>query len=86
MRNSVKQNLLVARYVDDILICFLRQENVLLLNDVLVGACPDLSFTVELPGNGEISFFVLRLSLNGGLRWQYGRPCETPPAVLQLPP
>lgn len=69
-----KQNLLVVRYVDDILICSVRQEDAVLLNDVLVGSCPELSFTVKLPLDGEIQFLDLRLSLIEGLCWQYGKP------------
>lgn len=66
--------LLVARYVGDILICSLGREHVPLVKELLVGSCPELAFTVELPVNGEIQFLDLHISLNGDLCWQYGKP------------
>lgn len=62
-----KHNLLVGRYVDDIAIYSVQQEDALSLKDALVESCPELSFMVELLVNGAIQFLDFRLSLNEGL-------------------
>lgn len=78
---------MVARYVDGILICSVWQEDAVLVKDVLVGCCPELSFAMELQLNGGIQFLDLPLSLNKAFAVSMESPLQNsscPPTVVTL--
>lgn len=80
-----KTELSIARYVDDILVCSLRQHDGSGVKDFPIASCPELSNAVQAPLIGKIQFFDSHV-----MEW---RPLlailnvfsEISPASVQLP-
>ncbi|XP_040067690.1 uncharacterized protein LOC115312851, partial [Ixodes scapularis] len=70
----------VKRFVDDILVCSVQEGLDQVLEQVVRSAAPELRFTLERPRGEVLQFLDLRLHLERGLCWEYGK--ENPKPVL----
>lgn len=78
MQASKAGTLCIGRYVDDIIICTTKDNEISVIKQTLMASCPELDFTFEEPINDELQYLDLIFSLNSGLCWRYGRRSPKP--------
>ncbi|XP_040071196.1 uncharacterized protein LOC115320437 [Ixodes scapularis] len=69
---------LVRRYVDDIIICTVTNDLTGSLEREIRSAAPELKFTTEKPERGVLEFLDLRIHVNQGVCWEYGKESSKP--------
>uniref|UniRef100_A0A147BDN4 Putative reverse transcriptase n=1 Tax=Ixodes ricinus TaxID=34613 RepID=A0A147BDN4_IXORI len=69
---------IVRRYVDDILICTFTESLAETIEGVIRSTAPEFKFTVEKPEDDVLQFLDLRIHVNRGLCWEYGKENSKP--------
>lgn len=68
----------MRRYVDDILIYTFTEGQTETVEDVTRSTAPEFKFTVEKPEDDVLQFLDLRIHVNRGLCWEYGKENSKP--------
>ncbi|CAN7943705.1 unnamed protein product, partial [Ixodes pacificus] len=70
--------ILVRRYVDDILVCSTDGSLADSLEKVVFEAAPELKFSLERPNDDRLQYLDVQLRTSSGLCWEYGKVASKP--------
>ncbi|XP_040070735.1 uncharacterized protein LOC115331401 [Ixodes scapularis] len=69
---------LVRRYVDDIVVMSFHGKDTGAIESPVRASAPELTFTVEGPDRGVLQFLDLRIHVQEGVCWEYGKESAKP--------
>lgn len=72
------EHAIVRRYVDDIIVCTFKDGLSATIEGLIRATAPELGFTIEKPNKGVLQFLDLRIHLENGLCWEYGKLSPKP--------
>lgn len=68
----------VRRYVDDIVVMSFHGKDTGAIESLVRASAPELTFTVEGPDRGVLQFLDLRIHVQEGVCWEYGKESAKP--------